>query len=266
MKKKQETVEMKVLNAFSKRLPGIWLACMIELQQYKAKGYKWDEERSPMPMELAVYSTMTNKYGLKAFEKDEDIPNKVMNLYAWRKQKEVYEVNPDIFKNLSTDLSALEESSLTLLDFSNNIYFDFSDCDFNNINGCFCCIDHDRIETGVEEREYHMYFLFVKNGNLVDACGFPLRENLNISAAIDEGLDIIKENEDSKDGWSEVETEDDIANKEKAETLKAIIPLILGIISGNISVTAIEDENTDKRITEVTETTIQPVPRRWSMQ
>ena len=111
-----------------------------------------------------------------------------------------------------------------------------------------------------------MYFLFVKNGNLVDACGFPLRENLNISAAIDEGLDIIKENEDSKDGWSEVETEDDIANKEKAETLKAIIPLILGIISGNISVTAIEDENTDKRITEVTETTIQPVPRRWSMQ
>ena len=267
MKKNQETLEMKVLNNFSKRLPGVWLACMTELHQYKAKGYVWDEEKSPMPMELAVYSAMTNKYSLKAYEKDEDIPNKIMGLFAWRKQKEVYQVNSSIFEKFALQERTENKESLSLLSFSESIFFDLTECDFEGIEGCFCCIDHDRVDQGVEEREYHMYFLFVKNGNLVDACGFPLREGLTISSAIEEGLELVKKEVDKEDaGWEEVESETDIKNKAKAENLKKVIGIIDGLINNDIKVVEIEDENTSKRITDVTETTIQPVPRRWNME
>lgn len=258
------------MNTFASKHSGIWLHCMNSIQQSHDNGYYWDADKCVIPMELAVDAAMNNKYTLKEYiGKDDDIPDKVMMMYSWKKEKEILELPENADENISgTDLSSFSTVFLTLLPFP-CAYVDLS-ATSSEYDGFFYCIDHDRtaLDAGDEEREYRFNIILIKKGKLDKAGIFPICEGVSIEEGIRMAFQmaINFDEEDEDEGWMEALSEKDKENQRDAEIFPLFFKYLI-YLGSHQSEMNIKDETVMNtrfdRTSEDKENIAQPIARIW---
>lgn len=235
-KRIEEPVALKILNTFSKKVPGIWMSCDNELYKYRKLGYCWDDGRCVMPLEVAAKTAMNNKILRAACNKDYTTPDKLLVLYSWRMSKEIFSFDKILAESLMSaadDNMDIPAEALLNIPFP-CIYVDLSQCGFNHIDGFFCCLNHDRISPNMEERNFLANFAIVNKGRIIHQACLPLDNNLTLKEGLDMAFGWVS---DSRKAGIDIKKEVEV----ESNYLAPILQLVMYICTINADITEIPE-------------------------
>ena len=269
IKKKIQTIPEKIVDTFSKKHSGIWLNCMNGIQKSADDGHSWDKTKCVLPMELAVGASIDNKYTLKEYMKDEDMPDKVMMAFSWKKEKEIIVLPANVQSQASAiDLTVFGTKLLMLLTHP-CAYVDMSAFD-DIYDGFFYCIDHDRTAVDTEDREYRFNIITVKKGKFDKAGIFPIREGVDIDECIKIAYNAKiqpDDEQDIEDGWVEAVSEKDKKNMGDKDTFPIFFKYLMFINAHQSDMYVLDDSVIRlERSEEDSEMTSQPSARAWGFR